>query len=172
MVSGAGAIDLALLVVAADDGWMSQTEEHLQILLYLGVPKIVVALTKCDLAKDIEAAEKEIRKQLGDTAFADAAIVNRPAAPASRGLVELREQLAQEFASIQPQRDFDKPRLHVDRAFSLRGIGTVVTGTLTGGKLRRGETVTVHPHAVSSRFARYKITTVMWKRSVPERAWL
>ena len=150
MVSGAGAIDLALLAVAADDGWMPQTEEHLQILLYLGVPKIVVALTKCDLAKDIEAAEKEIRTQLGDTAFADAAIV-KTAAPTSRGLVELREQLAQEFASIQPQRDFDKPRLHVDRAFSLRGIGTVVTGTLTGGKLRRGETVTVHPRAISSR---------------------
>ena len=150
MVSGAGAIDLALLVVAADDGWMPQTEEHLQILIYLGVPRIVVALTKCDLAKDVEAAEEEVRAQLRDTAFADAAIV-RTAAPASRGLAELREQLAREFASIQPQRDFDKPRLHVDRAFSLRGIGTVVTGTLTGGKLRRGESVTVHPRAISSR---------------------
>ena len=80
---------------------MPQTEEHLQILLYLGVPKIVVALTKCDLAKDIEAAEKEVRKQLRDTPFADAAIV-KTAAPTSRGVAELRKQLAQEFASFSP----------------------------------------------------------------------
>lgn len=150
MVSGAGAIDLALLVVAADDGWMPQTEEHLHILLYLGVSRIVVALTKWDLVKDVEAAEIKVRAKLRCTPFADAAIV-KTAAPASRGLAELREQIAREFASIQPQRDIDKPRLHVDRAFSLRGIGTVVTGTLTGGKLRRGETVAVQPGAISSR---------------------
>src|SRR6185437_8732628 len=72
MVAGVGSIDLALLVVAADDGWMPQTEEHLQILIYLGVERIVVALTKIDLVESAAAAEEKIRAQLRDTPFADA----------------------------------------------------------------------------------------------------
>src|SRR6187399_1702742 len=75
MVAGVGAIDLALLVVAADDGWMPQTEEHLQILIYLGVRRIVVALTKIDLVEAADAAEEKVRTQLRDTPFADATIV-------------------------------------------------------------------------------------------------
>src|SRR5881394_4464887 len=75
MVAGVGSIDLALLVVAADDGWMPQTEEHLQILEYLGVKHAVVALTKIDLAADGEQVETAIREKLGGTAFADAPIV-------------------------------------------------------------------------------------------------
>jgi selenocysteine-specific elongation factor len=149
MVSGAGAIDLALLVVAADDGWMPQTEEHLQILMYLGVPKMVVALTKIDLAS-VETAKTEIREQLQGTPFAQAPIV-RTAAPTGCGLAELRDALAQTFVSLAPQHDIGKPRLHVDRAFSLRGIGTVVTGTLSGGKFRRGETAVVQPAKIPTR---------------------
>src|SRR6188474_3616635 len=75
MVSGVGAIDLALLVVAADDGWMPQTEEHLQILSYFGVRLAVVALTKVDLAADEDAAVAGIRQRLQDSVFADAPIV-------------------------------------------------------------------------------------------------
>src|SRR3989475_4964491 len=75
MVAGVGAIDLALLVVAADDGWMPQTEEHLQILTYLGVPRIVVALTKIDLVDSSESAENEIRLQLTKSLYADASII-------------------------------------------------------------------------------------------------
>src|SRR3954454_2644245 len=75
MVAGVGSIDLALLVVAADDGWMPQTEEHLQILLYLGVQKAVVALTKADLVPDVTPATRRVREKLKGTPFADAAIV-------------------------------------------------------------------------------------------------
>src|SRR5262245_39173421 len=75
MVSGVGSIDLALLVVAADDGWMPQTEEHLQILAYFGVTRAVVALTKADLAVDEAAAIAAIRLRLRDSPFADAPIV-------------------------------------------------------------------------------------------------
>src|ERR1700733_9237815 len=75
MVAGVGTIDLALFVVAADDGWMPQTEEHLQILAYLGVTRAVVALTKVDLAQDEQAATAAIRERLRGTRFADAAIV-------------------------------------------------------------------------------------------------
>jgi len=149
MISGAGAIDLALLVVAADDGWMPQTEEHLQILMYLHVTKLIVALTKIDLVESPESIEKEIRNQLRETPFAAAAIVRT--ALDGRGLTELRKQLAHEFASLPSQADIGKPRLHVDRAFSLRGIGTVVTGTVLGGKFRRGESVVVQPANLSTR---------------------
>src|SRR3954471_19568461 len=75
MVAGVGSIDLALLIVAADDGWMPQTEEHLQILVYLGVARAVVALTKIDLAKSEDAVEAEVRARLAGTNFHDAPIV-------------------------------------------------------------------------------------------------
>src|ERR1700681_344833 len=75
MVAGVGSVDLALLVVAADDGWMPQTEEHLQILTYLGVGRIIVALTKIDLVESGVAAAERVRAQLRDSPFADAAIV-------------------------------------------------------------------------------------------------
>jgi selenocysteine-specific elongation factor len=150
MVAGVGSIDLALLVVAADDGWMPQTEEHLQILIYLGVRRIVVALTKIDLVESADAAEKNVRAQLRDTPFADAAIVQTSITDES-GIEELKAQLAREFSALVPQRDIGKPRLAVDRAFTLRGIGTVVTGTLAGGTLRRGQAVVVQPAKIPAR---------------------
>jgi selenocysteine-specific elongation factor len=150
MVAGVGSIDLALLVVAADDGWMPQTEEHLQILTYLGVRRAVVALTKIDLAKSEDAAEDKVRTQLRETPFADAAIV-RTSIPTESGIAELKTQIVHEFSALIPQRDIGKPRLAVDRAFTLRGIGTVVTGTLAGGTVRRGQSVVVQPAKMPAR---------------------
>src|SRR4051794_24747029 len=150
MVAGVGSIDLALLVVAADDGWMPQTEEHLQILIYLGVRRIVVALTKIDLVEAADAAEGKVRAQLADTPFGDAAIV-RTSITTGSGVEELKAQLACEFSVLVPQRDLGKPRLAVDRAFILRGIGTIVTGTLVGGTLRRGQAVVVQPAEIPAR---------------------
>src|SRR3989441_2555084 len=120
MVAGVGSIDLALLVVAADDGWMPQTEEHLQILIYLGVRRVVVALTKIDLVEAADAAEEKVRAQLRDTPFGDAAIV-WTSITTGRGIEKLKAQLAREFSALVPQLDIGKPRLAVDRAFVLRG---------------------------------------------------
>jgi len=150
MVAGVGSIDLALLVVAADDGWMPQTEEHLQILIYLGVRQMVVALTKIDLVESADAAEKKVRAELRDTPFGDAAIV-RTSITTESGIEELKAQLARQFSALVPQRDIGKPRLAVDRAFILRGIGTIVTGTLAGGTLRRGQAVVVQPAKIPAR---------------------
>ncbi|MDQ2868027.1 MAG: selenocysteine-specific translation elongation factor [Verrucomicrobiota bacterium] len=150
MVAGVGAIDLALLVVAADDGWMPQTEEHLQILTYLSVKKAVIALTKIDLAESEEATEETVRAQLRGTPFADAPIV-RTSITIARGIEELRRRLAEEFASMKAPQDIGKPRLPVDRAFTLRGMGTIVTGTLSGGTLPRGESVVVQPTKIPTR---------------------
>jgi selenocysteine-specific elongation factor len=150
MVAGVGSVDAALLVVAADDGWMPQTEEHLQILVYLGVRHGVVALTKCDLAVDVNAAERGVRERLRGTAFSEAAIV-RTSVKDGRGLDELRRALREMFSLFAPARDVSKPRLAVDRAFTLKGIGTVVTGTLTGGSFRRGDEVVVQPGGAATR---------------------
>lgn len=145
MVAGVGSIDLALIVVAADDGWMPQTEEHLQILEYLGVPRAVVVLSKADLLSDDAVARTEqIRERLQGSRFAASIIVPVSVSNGS-GLPELRRVLAATLAELPGQPDIGKPRLAVDRVFSLRGIGTVVTGSLTGGVLRRGQAVCVQP---------------------------
>ena len=149
MIAGVGSVDLALFVVAADDGWMLQTEEHLQILTYLGVERAVIALTKSDLgnARSITA---QVRERLHDTAFARSPIIPT-SARTGEGIESLKSALASELSTMQPQRDFGKPRLFIDRAFILRGIGTVVTGTLTGGRLRRGEGVVIQPQNFDAR---------------------
>jgi selenocysteine-specific elongation factor len=149
MIAGVGSIDLALLVVAADDGWMPQTEEHLQILTYLGVNRAVVALTKIDLG-GAEQIFSQIRDQLRDTAFAQSPVI-AISVRTGTGIQELKRALASELSTIQGQRDTGKPRLFVDRAFTLHGIGTVVTGTLTGGGFQRGQAVVVQPRASKAR---------------------
>src|SRR6266496_2821386 len=101
MIAGVGSIDLALFVVAADDGWMPQTEEHLQILTYLGVKRGVIALTKSDLG-DVAKIEEEIRDQLRDSAFARSPIV-RTSVRTGEGIENLKCALGSEFATMQPQ---------------------------------------------------------------------
>src|SRR5437763_12786757 len=143
MIAGVGSIDLALFAVAADDGWMPQTEEHLQILSYLGVKRAMIALTKSDVG-NIDEVAKQIRDQLRESVFALSPIIPM-SVRSGEGIENLKNALASEFSSMQPQRDVGKPRLFIDRAFTLRGIGTVVTGTLTGGRLRRGQGVVIQP---------------------------
>jgi selenocysteine-specific elongation factor len=149
MIAGVGSIDLALLVVAADDGWMPQTEEHVQILNYLRVQRGVVALTKSDLG-GIDLVAEQIREKLRDTPFARTSIVPT-SVRTGEGIENLKDALATELATAEPQHNICKPRLFVDRAFTLRGIGTVVTGTLSGGPIRRSQDVFVQPGNVSAR---------------------
>jgi selenocysteine-specific elongation factor len=153
MVAGVGSIDLALLIVAADDGWMPQTEEHLQILSYFGVRRAVVALTKADLAADEAAAVSEIRQRLEGSVFAEAPIVPTSVVD-GRGLDTLKATVARELSAAPAPRDIGKPRLAVDRVFTLTGAGTVVTGTLVGGRLQRGQAVVVHPGGHPARIRR------------------
>ena len=149
MIAGVGSIDLALFVVAADDGWMPQSEEHLQILNYLGVQRAVIALTKSDLGR-IDVVTNQIREQLTGTPFADSPIVPTSVRTGT-GIEKLVNTLASQLARTEPQRDIRKPRLFIDRVFTLRGIGTVVTGTLTGGSLRRGQQIVVYPTNLETR---------------------
>lgn len=149
MVFGAAGMDLALLVVAADDGWMPQTEEHLQILDYLGVERGVVAVTKADTSDDPEFAVEVVREELVGTFLADAPVI-AVSAVRGTGIEELRGALAAAFSELPPKSDTGTPRLAFDRVFSPKGVGTIVTGTLTGGTLRRGEAVRLLPEDLAA----------------------
>ena len=111
MIAGVGSIDLALLVIAADDGWMPQTEEHVQILIYLGVQRAVIALSKSDLG-NTEIVSDEIRNQLRDTVFAAAPIIPT-SIRTGNGIENLKTAIGLELAAMYPQRDIGKPTLFV-----------------------------------------------------------
>src|SRR5438876_3632728 len=145
MIAGVGSVDLALFVVAADDGWMPQTEEHLQILSYLGVKTAVIALTKIDLAAGREEQSiRALHSALAGTAFEKAEIVPTSIVT-GRGLAELQRALVRALSGQATQADIGKPRLPIDRVFSLHGIGTIATGTLIGGAFQRGQNIVVQP---------------------------
>jgi selenocysteine-specific elongation factor len=139
MVAGATGIDLFLLCVAADDGVMPQTREHVSVLRALGVERGVIAITKSDLTEPDAAIEEAGELMPGVEAVP-------VAAPADSGLDGLRAALDREAAGIPGRGEADGPvRLHVDRSFTLKGIGTVVTGTLWSGRFAAHERVRVLP---------------------------
>jgi selenocysteine-specific elongation factor len=151
MVAGATGIDLALLVIAADEGVMPQTREHLAILGLLGVRRGVVALTKADLVDDewLALVEEDVRAATAD-ALPDAAIVP-VSAQSGRGLPELRAALADVARTVPPRSTDDLFRLPVDRAFTIKGTGTVVTGTVWTGHARRDENLRILPAELPAR---------------------
>jgi len=147
MVSGAAGIDLVLLVVAADEGVMPQTREHVAICDLLGIERGVVALTKCDLVDEEmqELAGEEVKDLLETTTLANASVV-AVSCETGEGIEALRETLSELVGSSQPRTPRHGPaRLGIDRAFAMRGFGTVVTGTLLGGSIRTGESLEIHP---------------------------
>jgi len=150
MVSGIGAIDVALLTVAADDLWMPQSEEHLQILAHLGSERAVVALTKADLVDDPQPLIAQLREQLENSPFCDAPIVPTSVVT-GEGIDRLRTALAEVLDETPAPADLGKPRLGVDRVFIQHGIGTIVTGTLIGGTLQQGQQVIVQPSGLAAR---------------------
>lgn len=147
MLSGIAGIDAALLVIAADEGVMPQTREHLAILDLLQIPAGLVALTKTDLGSDptwLDLVETDIRAALAPTVLKDAPIV-RVSAKTKSGLNELITSL-QTLLGAKPSRpDLGRPRLPIDRVFSMSGFGTVVTGTLSDGHLSVGDEVEILP---------------------------
>jgi selenocysteine-specific elongation factor len=153
MLAGVGGIDAALFVVAADEGVMPQTREHLDILDLLEVRGGVVALTKTDMVDDedwLELVEADLLEVLEGTVLADAPVV-RCSARTGEGLTELLDELDRYLATSAPRRDIGRPRLPVDRVFTIPGFGTVVTGTLSDGSLTTGQEVEVQPSGLKAR---------------------
>jgi len=147
MVAGTGGIDLVLMVVAADEGVMPQTREHLDICELLGVERGVVALTKTDLIDDpdwLQLVAEDVRKELAGT-FLDQAPIVPVSSRTGAGLDELRSTLERTGRDLALRTGAGLPFLAIDRAFSMRGFGTVVTGTLVSGRLRLEDAVDVIP---------------------------
>jgi selenocysteine-specific elongation factor len=153
MLAGVGGIDAAILVIAADEGIMPQTREHLAILDLLGIRHGLVALTKIDLIDDpewLELIRDEIRAVLQPTQLSHAEIVG-VSAYTGQGIPQLIERLIALLADLPLRPDYDLPRLPIDRVFTISGFGTVVTGTLIGGSLRVGDEIELQPSGLRGR---------------------
>jgi selenocysteine-specific elongation factor len=152
MLAGVGGIDIALLVVAADEGVMPQTREHVAILDLLGISTGVVALTKCDLvdADWLDLVQADVEEFLSTTTLKHAPVVPCSAVTGS-GLDALRTVLADLLARERTRPDTARPRLPIDRVFTVAGFGTVVTGTLIDGELSLGQEIEVQPGGLRGR---------------------
>ncbi len=146
MLAGASGIDLAMLVVAADDGVMPQTREHLDILRLLGIPAGLIVLSKSDLVDPdwLELVKDDLTRLVAGT-FLEGAPIIPVSAHQGTGLDELRATLDRLIAALAPRQAEKRFRLPCDRVFSLTGFGTVVTGTLMDGPIRAGETAMIYP---------------------------
>ena len=147
MVAGVVGMDLVMLVVAADEGIMPQTREHMDILGELGIEKSILVLNKCDLVDEewLELVEEEIQEELEGT-FLEHAPVVKVSAATGQGIPELIETIEQLTADEVVEKDIHTiPRLPVDRVFSLSGFGTIITGTLLAGTICKEDTLQMYP---------------------------
>jgi selenocysteine-specific elongation factor len=169
MLAGVGGIDAALFVVAADEGVMPQTREHLAILDLLGVDKGVVALTKTDVAESeewIELVSADVSETLEGTVLEGAPIIP-VSARTGRGLDDLVAALQEALARVELRPDRGRPRLPVDRVFTISGFGTVVTGTLTDGVFEVGQEVEIQPQGLKARVRGLQTHKEKVDRAVP-----
>ena len=146
MVAGAWGVDLALLVVALDDGWMLQTEDHFRVLQLLDIERIIVVINKIDLGDEemIEIIKDEVKERLESTRYSEADIVP-VSSITGQGIDNLKDIIADNLCKLSKAPDSDKPYLFIDRVFSPRGIGTIVTGTLKNGVFNDNDNVIVLP---------------------------
>ena len=147
MVAGVVGMDMVLLVIAADEGIMPQTKEHMDILHLLGIQKCIVVLNKIDLVDPewLELMEEEVRDQLQDTFLKDAPVV-KVSSVTGEGLKELTDEIVKmETSEVQEKEIHTIPRLPIDRVFTISGFGTIVTGTLISGIIRKDDTLQLYP---------------------------
>jgi selenocysteine-specific elongation factor len=171
MVAGATGVDLALLVVAADEGVMPQTREHVAILRFLGVKRGVVALTKIDAAPDAEwrgLVKDDVAALLRD-AIGEAWPVAEVSAVSGAGIPELRLALRRAAGGVERAEDMDRFRMPVDRVFALAGAGTIVTGTVWSGAVGDGEPLLVLPAGVEGRVRSVQVHGQAAPRAEPGR---
>ena len=147
MVAGVVGMDLVLLVVAADEGIMPQTREHMDILGLLGIKKSILVINKCDLVDEewLELVEEEIQEELEGT-FLEGAPVVKVSAATGQGIDELTDTIQQLMSDEVVAKDTQTiPRLPIDRAFTLSGFGTIITGTLISGTITREDVLEMYP---------------------------
>ncbi|HSG99103.1 MAG TPA: selenocysteine-specific translation elongation factor [candidate division Zixibacteria bacterium] len=146
MIAGAGGIEAIILVVAADDGWMPQSQEHFDIVRLLDVSEGLIVVTKTDLVDNdwLETVCDDIRQRVAGSFLEGAPIVPVSSATGA-GFERLQERLSELLATHTPQADLKKPRLFMDRAFDMPGMGKVVTGSVRGGSFSEGDDIVVYP---------------------------
>ncbi|MBN1366389.1 MAG: selenocysteine-specific translation elongation factor, partial [Dehalococcoidales bacterium] len=152
MLAGVGGVDLVLLVVAANEGVMPQTKEHLAILDLLEIKKGVVAVTKKDLVDDewLTLVKMEVEEVLKPTTLAGSPIIPVSVVK-NEGVAELLSVIEKQLADTQPRKDLGRPRLPIDRVFTITGSGTIITGTLIDGSFSVGQDVEIVPKRLKSR---------------------
>lgn len=147
MLAGIGGIDAVLFVIAADEGIMPQTREHLAIVDLLHIPSGIIVMTKCDMVDDpdwLDLVETEIGEAMQNTVLAHAPII-RVSAHTGMGMDRLKSAIIDLLTSLPPRPEDKFPRLPIDRVFTLSGFGTVVTGTLSGAPLKLGDEIELQP---------------------------
>ena len=169
MLAGVRGIDATMLVIAADEGVMPQTREHLAILDLLNVNRGLVALTKIDLIEDddwLELVMEEIQRLLVNTSLIDAPIVP-VSAVSGDGMTLLLSTLTEVLAEVPARIDRKKPRLSIDRTFTMTGFGTVVTGTLADGALNIADEVEIQPGGLKARIRGIQTHRTKLESAVP-----
>lgn len=169
MLAGVGSIDAVIFVVAADEGVMPQSREHLAILDLLQIESGVVVLTKTDLVKDVEwlgLVREDVRSLLDGSALEGATILN-VSAQTGEGIPELIDALQDVLDETPDRKDLGQPRLSIDRAFSISGFGTIVTGTLVDGGLEPGDEIELLPRGLSGRIRGLQTHKEKIERAVP-----
>lgn len=152
MLAGVGGMDLVLLIVAADEGIMPQTLEHLDIINLLQIKQGIIVITKADLVEPdwLELVQEEVKEKVKGTVL-EKAPIQVVSAVTGQGISELKQLLQELIAQTPAKPTTGKVRLPIDRVFSITGFGTVVTGTLWSGKIRLGETLEILPEGLKSR---------------------
>ena len=152
MLAGVGSIDLALLIVAANEGVMPQTREHLAILDILGIKRGIVVITKKDLVDTdlLDLVKMDIEELIGHTGLARSPVI-AVSAVTREGITEAIKLIDDMLKSTEPRQDIGRPRLPIDRIFTISGAGTVITGTLLDGSLSLGQEVEIVPRGLKSR---------------------
>lgn len=148
MLAGASGLDMVILVVAADEGMMPQTIEHIDILSYLNIKKGLVVMTKCDMVDDemLELAEEDIKEGLVGT-FLEGAEILKVDSLSKRGIAELIDKLDKMSSEVEERNNNLPARLNIDRVFSIKGFGTVVTGTIIEGTIHVNDELEIYPRA-------------------------
>jgi len=147
MLAGVIGMDLVLLVIAADEGIMPQTEEHINILNLLGIKNGIVVLTKCDLVDSdwLELVKEDIKDELKDTFLSNSPMIE-VSSVTRQGIDNLIELIQNMTSNTVAERDINTiPRLPIDRAFTISGFGTVITGTLISGQIKKGDELEIYP---------------------------
>ncbi len=173
MLAGVGGIDAALLVVAVDEGVMPQTREHLAILDLLQIPAGLIVLTKTDLISDkewLDALELDVRIAVKDTVFKDAPIVRVSARTAQRPQRTKNDPQRNPSTQRPARPDLGRPRLPIDRVFTMSGFGTVITGTLSDGHLSVGDEVEILPSGPTGRVRGLQTHKKKEERALPGHA--